>query len=108
MQSNPCRKCKEVYESRFVEDFVEGVCLPCQVEASRREWEMAVDGELELINEALNADYDFNSFCFDCWASPGKLLPALSLSKTPIMLDVYDTELSMKQEYYHETQPNLF
>lgn len=101
MQSNRCKSCKEVYEEKFVEDFEHGICLPCQVEASRLEWEKKTDAELNVINNTLNADYDFNSFCFDCWACPEKLLPALSLSKTPILLDVYDVELSSKQEYYN-------
>ena len=109
MQSNQCRECKEVYEAKFVEDFENGICLPCQVEASRQEWEKKTKGELALINQTLNAEYDFNSFCFDCWACPEILRPALSLSKTPILLDVYDTEIGSKQEYYNEhTQPILF
>lgn len=102
MQSNQCRECKEVYEAKFVEDFEKGVCLPCQVEASRQEWEKKTEAELAIINAVLNAEYDFNSFCFDCWVCPEKLLPALSLSKTPILIDVYDSELSSKQEYYND------
>lgn len=107
MQSNQCRECKEVYEEKFVEDFENGICLPCQVEASRLEWEKKTEGELSIINEALNAEYDFNSFCFDCWVRPEKLLPALSLSKTPILLDVYDTEVSSKQEYENEDSQQI-
>jgi len=108
MQSNQCKECKEIYEEKFVEDFEGGICLPCQVEVSMREWEKKAEAELELINKELNTRYDFNSFCYDCWLCPEKLLPALSLSKTPIMLDVYDSEVSNKQEYYNETEPTLF
>jgi len=108
MQSNQCRKCKEIYDEKFVEDFENGICLPCQVEASRKAWEKKTERELSIINATLNAEYDFNSFCFDCWMCPEKLLPALSLSKTPIMMDIYDAELSMKEEYYNENQPSLF
>lgn len=102
IQSNQCRECKEVYDEKFVEDFAHGICLPCQVEASRVEWEKKTEAELVIINKALGEEYDFNSFCFDCWVCPEKLLPALSLSKTPILFDVYDSELSHKQEYYSE------
>src|SRR5689334_21941166 len=109
MRNNQCKVCREVYEEKFVEDFEHGICLPCQVEASRVEWEKKADAELRLVNEALNEEYDFNSFCFDCWVCPEKLLPALSLSKTPILLDVYDSELSSKEEYYREhDQQTLF
>jgi hypothetical protein len=104
VQNNQCKVCKEVYEAKFVEDFENGICLPCQSQARHEEWEKKTDGELQVVNESLNAEYDFNSFCFDCWACPEKLLPALSLSKTPILLDVYDSELSNKQEYYNDHQ----
>lgn len=112
MQRNQCKACKEVYEEKFVEDFENGICLPCQSQARHDEWEKKTEGELTLINKALNAEYDFNSFCFACWACPDKLLPALSLSKTPVLFDVYDSEVGSKQEYYNtineHRQTNLF
>lgn len=109
MQSNQCKVCKEIYDEKFVEDFENGTCLPCQVEASRDEWERKTEAELEEVNKKLNEEYDFNSFCFDCWACPEKLLPALTLSKTPILIDVFDSEVSRKREYYNEhEQQNLF
>jgi hypothetical protein len=109
MQSNQCRECKEVYDKKFVEDFENGICLPCQSWARHEEWERKTGEELKVVSEILNDEYDFNSFCFDCWVCPEKLLPALSLSKTPILLDVYDSEVSSKQEYYNEhEQQTLF
>lgn len=110
MQSNQCKVCKEVYEEKFVEDFENGICLPCQSQSCHEEWKKKTEAELMVISKTLNTEYDFNSFCFDCWACPEKLVPALSLSKTPILFDVYDSELSSKNEYYNtdHRQTQLF
>ena len=95
-----CNHCKELYTEPFIEDFQNGICLPCQAQIWADEWEVDVEKELVIVNAKLGTTYDFNSFCFDCWEAPGKLVTALSESETPILYDVYLRELDNKDEYY--------
>ena len=103
-----CTICKQVYSEPFIEDFKNGTCLPCQVNEWHDQWDKDVAKELLKFNAKLGANYDFNSFCYDCWVTPGKLIPALSQSETPILYDVYLRELEDKEEYYRcKTQLKL-
>lgn len=95
-----CGNCKEVFAEPFIEDFENGICLPCQAQIWHDEWEKDVESELLLFNAKLNTSYDFDSFCYDCWVSPEKLVRGLSESETPILYEVYLRELENKEEYY--------
>lgn len=95
-----CTNCRDVYNEPFVSDFENGICLPCQAQIWHCEWERDVEKELVRFNEKLGTEYDFDSFCFDCWKIPEKLVPGLSESETPILYDVYLRELENKEEYY--------
>jgi hypothetical protein len=101
MQSNQCKVCNEQYGPKFVADFVDGICLPCQVQASHEQWEKDIETELKEVNRLLSSNYDFNSFCHDCWVCPEKIVHVLTLSSTPNLLDVYEREICNKQEYYN-------
>lgn len=95
-----CRVCNEDYKGAFVDDFQDGICFPCQVEASMKQWELDVDAELSTLNALLQTGYDFDGFCYDCWQCPEKIVQGLSQSKTPILFEVYESELSNKHKYY--------
>lgn len=107
-----CKVCNETYEGVFAEDFQDGICLPCQCEASMKQWDKDVEAELNIFNALLQTGYDLNSFCYDCWQCPEKIVIGLSQSKTPILFEVYKRELDNKREYYYNLtdhmQKNLF
>lgn len=63
-----CKECGEVYiEPSLIEDFIDGVCLPCRVEKECNELYAEWDRELKILNERLNTNYDFDSFCEACY-----------------------------------------
>jgi hypothetical protein len=95
-----CTNCKEVFAEPFIEDFENGICLPCQVNTWNDQWNRHVEAELVKFSEKIGAVYDFDSLCFDCWKTPEKLVTGLSESETPILYDVYLRELENKEEYY--------
>lgn len=95
-----CTICRESYSEPFIEDFENGICLPCQVNKWNEEWEKDVENELLILNAKLESDFDFNSFCYQCWMVPGFLVAGLSQSETPILYDVYLRELDNMEEYY--------
>lgn len=95
-----CNICKESYSEPFIEDFKNGICLPCQAQIWSDEWERDVENELLKLNEKLGTAYNFDGFCYECWVTPGALVVGLSQSETPILYDVYLRELENKEEYY--------
>lgn len=61
-----CKQCNEVYAVQFHDDFVKGICLPCQVQARHDKWWTKVCKEILRYNHCKHTSYDFNSFCYDC------------------------------------------
>lgn len=103
-----CTICKEAYSEPFIKDFQNDICLPCQSQIWHDEWERDVEKELLKLNAKLGTSYDFDSFCYDCWVTPGILVKGLSQSETPILYDVYLRELENQEEYKGiETQLKL-
>lgn len=95
-----CIQCHDEYAEPFIEDFQNGICLPCQAQQWHDEWERDVEKELAKLNAKLGAAYDFDAFCYECWIAPGLLVGALSESETPILYEVYLRELDNMEEYY--------
>jgi hypothetical protein len=95
-----CTICKDEYAEPFIEDFENGICLPCQANIWNEQWNKDVEDELLKLNAKLGTSFDFDSFCYDCWVSPEKLVTGLSQSETPILYEVYLRELENKEEYY--------
>lgn len=94
-----CSNCKEVFKEPFIEDFQNGICLPCQAQQWSDEWDRDVESELATFNAKIGAAYDFDAFCYDCWKVPEKLVTGLSASETPILYHVYLRELENMEEY---------
>lgn len=95
-----CSHCHDEYTEPFIEDFQNGICLPCQVNIWHEQWEKDVESELKRFNEKMGTAYDFDSFCYECWMMPGLLVSGLSESQTPILYEVYLRELENVEEYY--------
>lgn len=95
-----CTNCNEVFDEPFIEDFQNGICLPCQVNQWNDEWNRDVEAELVRFNAKLGTTYNFDAFCYECWMTPGLLVPGLSQSETPILYEVYLRELENVEEYY--------
>lgn len=95
-----CTICKEVYSEPFIEDFQNGICLPCQAQIWHDEWERDIEKELLKLNAKLGTHFNFDTFCNTCWVLPRVLVLGLSQSETPILYDVYLRELENKEEYY--------
>jgi len=60
-----CKQCRYDFDKLFHDDFVNGICLPCQVQNRYDKWWGKVKKELANYNSLHHADYDFNSFCYD-------------------------------------------
>lgn len=95
-----CTICRESYSEPFIEDFQNGICLPCQSNIWNEQWNKDMESELVKFNEKLGTSYTFDAFCYECWMTPGLLVTGLSQSETPILYDVYLRELENVEEYY--------
>lgn len=94
-----CTICHESYTEPFISDFQNGICLPCHAQIWNEQWNRDVEEELLKFNAKLGTSYDFDSFCYECWMTPGFLVGGLSESETPILYEVYLRELENVEEY---------
>lgn len=100
-----CKQCHEVYSYQFTDDFVNGICLPCQVQNRHDKWWASIQKELTAYNAAFKTDYDFNSFSFD--SSIG-IVNYKRLSDYPELKKVCKYEFEYWEEYRQQClQPEL-
>jgi hypothetical protein len=100
-----CKQCKEVYAEQFHEDFVKGICLPCQSQNDHDKWWAAIQKELTVYNATFNTDHDFNSFCYD---SSINKIKSKSLNAYSELRKVCKREHEWREEYLtSNVQPEL-
>jgi hypothetical protein len=100
-----CKQCDEAYDKQFHEDFVKGICLPCQVQNRYDKWWDKIQKGLLTYNTTNNSEYDFNSFSYDC--SIGVIKIAY-LSEYPELKKICKEEWECWEEYrQQQLQPEL-
>lgn len=100
-----CKQCHEVYAKQFHDDFVKGICLPCQVQNRHDKWWSTIQKELTIYNAAYGTDHDFNSFCYE--SSINNIQPK-RLNAYPELKKVCKREHEWREEYIASNlQPEL-
>lgn len=93
-----CVCCKEAYTNpSLIEDFENGVCLPCQVNLSEEKKDAETQRQLDIYNSLAKTAYnitDVNAFYIDCGEGFIKRSDLLTL---PNLLEIYDWMLVDQQ-----------
>jgi hypothetical protein len=66
MKSARCKHCDEIYEEKFLSDFKDGICLPCQAQRDFEEQERKDAEEVALFNKKHATSYDIYNFWEAC------------------------------------------
>lgn len=111
--SSICIHCNELYEEKFVVDFIDGICLPCQSAIYQENEDKKDNEQLLKFNEKFNKTYSIDEFYNACDNSEVTLemckgFPRLKEMKKYSNMIISEIMAEDKKMKEHKLNPELF